>query len=189
MCPEFNLNRVPEGLRKLARERLEAGDIIGALSTMENMVCPFFVFDNVIPLKDAGLLEIATITAWNGVRFNRRHTGPIFPILFEYADREKLRNYGDPLPGTGPFKIYRGCSGTGRARKVRGYSWTASLERAKWFAKRFKLQHPAVYCINRCPETWILFYLNQSFRKEEEFVVLVPEDAGIVRIWRGKEDG
>jgi hypothetical protein len=55
------------------------------------------------------------------------------------------RTTGDLLPGTGPFTVFRGVSGRGRARRIRGLPWTSSLSQAAWFAARGTGIDPAVY--------------------------------------------
>ena len=66
---------------------------------------------------------------------------------------------GDPLPEP-TFTLYRG--GAGRADRhdeSGGFSWTASRERAQWFADRFPILHdPAVYTVTVGEES-ILAYV------------------------------
>ena len=103
-------------------------------------------------------------------------------FLFAIADRAKLRAAGDALPSTGPFTLYRGVAGIGRARRIRGWSWTASLPIAQWFATRsFHLgaPKPAVYTIT-IEEPNILVYSNE--RTENEFIVRVPRTVKILRV-------
>jgi len=98
-------------------------------------------------LKVQGAYEPALLSAWIDTRTNH-HYVPRWVVddLFRSADRERLRAAGDPLPSVGPFTLYRGVSGRGRARRVRGISWTSSLEKAIWFAHRFaSLGDPAVF--------------------------------------------
>jgi hypothetical protein len=181
LMAEMDWSMVPEMFRKDAKKAFAEGEVIGVLCTMDNMTGPFFVAENITPLKEAGLLENAVLSAWVMMRVNSRHTGGLFDLMFACCDREKLRACGDPLPKPGPFTLYRGCAGNGRARKVRGYSWTADCEKAKWFANRLILPDPAVYQIE-APDNWILAYVNN--RKEREFLVQVPKEAKIKRIWR-----
>jgi hypothetical protein len=57
---------------------------------------------------------------------------------------------------------------------VRGLSWTASLDRARFFARRYpKLANPAVYRVTAATEH-VLAYTNE--RKEEEFFVTLPKN-------------
>ncbi len=82
--------------------------------------------------------------------------------LFEMCDRNNLRAAGDPLPGFGPFVMYRGIAGIGRQRRPRGLSWTSSLECARWFAERSGLQglaNTAVVTIT-VPDEDVLAYTN-----------------------------
>jgi hypothetical protein len=55
---------------------------------------------------------------------------------------------------------------------VRGLSWTASLDRARFFARRYpNLHNPAVFRMTVSAEH-VLAYTNA--RKEEEFFVMLP---------------
>jgi len=178
-----NLARVPGFIQERAKECLKASDLLGVLSTMDNKERLFFVEENLLFLLDTGILEQAVIDVWSGLRVNSVRTESTFEFLFGFCDRQKLKACGDPLPGPGPFTLYRGRSGKGPARRIRGFSWTASFERAQRFAERPGLPDPAVYEV-QAPESWILAYLNQGFRSEEEFIVEVPTEANIMRVWR-----
>jgi len=96
---------------------------------------------------------------------------------FAQADRARLRAAGDPLPGTGPFRIYRGVAGPEPERRVLGLSWTQSIEQARWFAetnaRRFDRDHgdPGVYCV-MVGEGDVLAYIDR--REEGEFIVSLP---------------
>ncbi len=100
-------------------------------------------------------------------------------LMFQSADRARLRAEGDPLPGHGPFTIYRGVAGDEPVRRVCGLSWTASLEMAREFAERFALPDPGVYQIT-VEESNVLAYVNA--KGEEEFIVLLPESAEPARV-------
>jgi hypothetical protein len=86
--------------------------------------------------------------------------------LFQSADRKALRAAGDPLPGPGPFTVYRGVSGEEpEERRIRGLSWTTSVDRAREFAERFDGPDPAVYeAVIKARH--VLAYVN--WEKEEE---------------------
>ncbi len=180
----LNLERVPEALRARAERAFEERDLRAMLGTIGTMISPFFIFDNLSVLKEFDLLERAVIAAWVNTRASPVHDESVFPILFAYADRGKLRACGDTLPGSGPFVLYRSCAGKGRVRNVRGYSWTGSYVHAQWLVKQllYRLPDPAVYRIE-APEAWILAYLNQSFAGREEFLVSVPYEAKVIRVW------
>lgn len=94
--------------------------------------------------------------------------------LFGSANREALRAAGDPLPGPGPFTVYRGVSGEEHEeRRVRGLSWTTSIDRAREFAKRFDGPDPAVYEAV-IEARHVLAYID--WNDEEEFIVLLPPE-------------
>ncbi len=182
------LDPIPSGLlRANAVAALDAGDAGGFLVTASNEYGLDLVYFNMTELQARGLYERALLDAFIDTRTNNRHW-PLRELMgmFEIADRERLRAAGDPLPGPGPFTIYRGVAGRGRARRVRGLSWTRSLERAQWFADRgpwFGLKDPAVFRVT-VEANDVLAYCNGSYREEEEFIVLLPESARPIRVTR-----
>jgi hypothetical protein len=96
-------------------------------------------------------------------------------LMFAAAGRESLRAAGDPLPGPGPFELFRGVAGRGRDRRIRGLSWSMSLPVACWFAVRsadMGLQDPAVYRIV-VEAADVLAYLQR--RNEFEMIVAPPK--------------
>ena len=120
-------------------------------------------------LRFLDLYEDALLLAYMGCSLNN-HDFPLDSLrfLFDWADRERLRASGEPLPGPGPFILYRGVAGKGPARRVRGISWTRSVERARWFANQAGLHDPGVYRVE-VEETSVLVYIN--VRQEDEFLI------------------
>ena len=87
-----------------------------------------------------------------------------------------------------PYTLYRGVSGRGRARHVKGYAWSRSLRVAGFFAQRPGLEDPAVFRAT-IPDVWVLAYFGlKEGGQEEEFVVLLPATARPKRVpaftWR-----
>jgi hypothetical protein len=139
------------------------------------------VADNVDVLRNAGLYERALLDAFVGTRTNHSHWPfDVLMSLFACCDRERLRAAGGPLPGTGPFVLYRGVAGHGARRRLRGLSWTTDPERARWFALRVFLPHPAVIRVT-VDASAVLAYVND--REEREFVVALPPTVQPVRVW------
>jgi hypothetical protein len=109
-------------------------------------------------------------------------TIPNLRHLFRKADPARLRAAGDPLPGSGPFTVYRGVAGRGRDRLVRGLSWTGSIEVADAFA-RDHARRIAQWCAFPDPGVYrmtiginaVLAYTNKE--EEQEFVVMLPATA------------
>lgn len=135
-------------------------------------------------LDEIGLYEKALFNAYTSGSVNHSNwTKGELDDLFAMANREKLRQAGHPLPGPGPFTLYRGVAGSLRVRRVRGYSWTSSLEIAWWFAQRFagyqQLSDPAVYKIV-VGEKDILAYTND--REESEFLVALPRQLRPIKV-------
>ena len=178
------LDPIPGDLRRKAMERLAAGNAEGWLALARNVDGLDLVLNNPYYLKDRGLYEHAIIQAFISIPTNH-HSFPVDVLqsLFNNADRARLQAAGDPLPGEGPFTIYRGVAGVGPARRVKGMSWTASQDIAWWFATRFAgvQPDPSVYRV-KVEKRDILFYYNQ--RKEQEFVVMLPKNATPVRVER-----
>lgn len=138
------------------------------------------VFDLLPLLKHHKIYEQCLMSAYVGARINHaRVPADIVSFLFGQANKNTLRQAGDPLPGPGPFVLYRGVSGHGRARRIRGFSWTDSLEKAQWFAWRFNLANPCVYTIE-APEDWVLAYIDD--RQEREFIVELPDGVKLKRL-------
>jgi cell division inhibitor SulA len=170
------LDPIPPELRKQAVEEAESGDAIGFLIKASNVYSLDLVFWNEEKLRQLGLFEEALLDALISPALNSYHC----PLSFlrsrlARADRKRLREAGDVLPSDGPFTLYRGVAGHGRARRVCGISWTGSLETAQWFANRsagFGLPKPAVYSAVVCADD-VLTYSDQ--RNEQEFIVLLPE--------------
>jgi hypothetical protein len=156
-------------------------DPIGCLVAISNMEYLRFLFEHMEPLKEKGFYEEVLLTALIAPSINLSGVPLYFLKSFlEWADKEKLRGYGDPLPGNGPFTLYRGVAGKGAARRKRGISWTASLEKAKWFANRFYLEKPMVY------ESVIdldQVYAYSNGRNEQEFICLIPDNHKLKKVW------
>jgi len=98
-------------------------------------------------------------------------------LLLEHADRDGLRAAGAPLPGPGPFTLYRGVHDPGPARKIRGLHWTSSPSTAARFATRFAewgdAHDPAVFVV-RVAASAVLAYVTD--RGEDDYlVVLLPD--------------
>ena len=184
MTGSWWLEPISPGLRDKAVASAEAGDAIGFLCTASNDYGMWLVFYNTHHLKRIGVYERALLHAFQMSRVNHHSFGLTnVRRMFDRADRMRLREAGNALPGSGPFTLYRGVGGNGRARHVRGLSWTASLEKAKWFANRaawFHLSKPAVYR-TVANESDVLAYING--REEQEFVVLLPRTNKPERVW------
>jgi hypothetical protein len=167
------LDEVHACLRHRAREAFRTRDAGALLSLMDNTRCMRFVWDNLGALRDAEMYEAALFGAYMGTRTNLSgwHLEDLL-LMFRLADRERLAVCRDPMPPGETFTVYRGVSGRGRARRVRGLSWTLDLDRAWWFARRLSyLGEPAVFDAT-VPRSAVFFYTNE--RKEQEMVLELP---------------
>jgi len=169
---DWRLTPVPLAQRDTAVQALKAGDIPTFFNTAGSEYGLPLLWFNVEHFQQLGLYERALLYAFTATRASKRADGEWLDILFHWADRKRLRDAGQALPGTGPFTLYRGVAGAGRARCVYGYSWTPSLESAQWFANRaracYDLPNPGVYRIV-AREDDVLAYLNDG--QQEEFIV------------------
>lgn len=184
----WNLNLIPDVLRDQAVEAIDAGDVEGWLSKASNDVSTYIVAHNMEPLRERELLERAVVQAMQMIRGNNHHLYGRLDALFSGCDRARLLAVGDPLPGVGPWTLYRGVGGLGRARRLRGYSWTADREVAEWFARRAHLNGlsaPAVVSATAHAGD-VLFYTNA--REEREFVLQLPPTAKVTTVAVGIEN-
>jgi hypothetical protein len=163
-----------------------AGDALGFLGLADNLAGLDLVLRNLQPLRAAGLYEQALVCAYVKTRTNwRRFPHDVIKSLFRAADRDRLRACGEPLPGAGPFTVYRGVCGRGRARRVRGISWTGSLAVAAWFANRFAerdLPDAAVYRADVDAAAVLAFLHDDAGRGEDEYLVLLPDSCRVRRV-------
>jgi len=170
-------------IKEQGRQAFVEGDAIGFLASASNTYSMVMVYENVLPLVKRGIYEQALLDAITATRTNNRHWSlRAFRDLFRWANRAKLLAAGDPLPGPGPFTLYRGVAGTtDRARRVRGISWTGTLAQAAWFADRgWGLANPEVYkCVVDAKH--VLSHVG-SHRNEDEYIVLLPRSATVERV-------
>jgi hypothetical protein len=164
------------------KKALAENDIMRLLLHLDNTYHLAFVVDNIPVLKEHGLYEKTLLEAYLITRTNFANWSlDILRDLFRAADRGRLLSRCDPLPGNGPFTVYRGVSGKGAVRRVRGISWTASLDKAKWFAERFAdLGNPAVYMATVEAEH-VYAYHNGS--EEQEFLCDIPKSLKLKKVW------
>jgi len=85
-----------------------------------------------------------------------------------------------PIPGHGPYVLYRGVAGEPQFRRERGISWTSKLQIAAWFARRSPdLKNPAVYQVT-IEKKCVLAYWNE--REEDEYLVDLPRTLTLHRL-------
>jgi hypothetical protein len=172
---EWWLTPIPKHLRTLAVKAAVDGDYLGFLIKASNENALNLVLGNSANLKQLRIYESTLLHAFMATRTNNRTVSlELLECLFSSANRQRLRAAGQPLPGKGPFTIYRGVAGNGQARRVRGFSWTISLQRAKWYATRLGLPNPAVYQTVVKADA-ILAYVTA--RGEDEMIVQLPKSS------------
>jgi hypothetical protein len=121
-----------------------------------------------VKLKGRGIYEECLYFAFTQAKSNHSDwPEKVLDWLFRLADPPRLRAAGEALPGPGPFRVYRGVAGMGRARRLRGYSWTGSLDVACWFATRRRLQSPAILTAVVGEEEVLAYH---DGRDEQEFI-------------------
>jgi hypothetical protein len=159
------------------------GDGLGFLCSAPSTHAMLMFERNWLPLLQRGIYDETLLHAITATRTNNRHVPLyVFRELVRRADRDKLRAVGDPLPGSGPFTLYRGVAGkTERDRRVRGISWTGTLATAAWFADRgWGLPNPEVYK-TVLDAKHVLAYVG-SHRDEDEYLVLLPSYVKVERV-------
>lgn len=169
------LDPIPPSLRQHAVDALEKKNVEGFFFTAENTSSLDLLVRNFLELKMRGLYEEALLRAWAATRTNNSSwPHRTLRMMFERADRKRLLAAGDPLPGPGPFTLYRGVAGRGAARRIRGLSWTALREMAIWFATRYDhLAAPSICTVTIAADD-VLAYVDD--RSEEDFILsLRPE--------------
>jgi hypothetical protein len=164
-----------------ARAALASGDVRRFLALAPNDYHLPIIFWNRAALRSAAVIEEAFAIAVTSTRSNNRLHYYLIDHILPTLERTRLRSVGSPPPGPGPWRVYRGVSGRGAARRIRGYSWTAALDRARWFAARFGLPDPAVF-ETTVHDEHLLFYTNE--RSEREFVVALPRHWPVRRVER-----
>jgi len=174
LVADLRLDLIPVLLRDKASDAYDSGDALGLLGLPGNEASLELVAYNAEALQARGIYEEALLEAFIGTRTNNLRW-PVADLarLFDAADRSKLRAAGEPLPGPGPFVLYGGVAGRGADRRVRGLSWTGTVDTARWFANRFELPDPAVYRATVAAED-VLAYLHADGRDEAEFIVRLP---------------
>jgi len=179
------LTDIPEHLHDEVLTALVAKDAYGFLCHAPSQAALWLIDENLDLLRHLGIYEEALVYAFTATRTtNRSYPFAWQRSLFKMADRQKLRDAGDPLPAPGPYTLYRGVGGRGAARCIRGLSWTGSLERATWFAERaatWRLPDPAVFQ-TLVPESEVLSYTND--RTEDEYIVLLSPQTRVKRYKR-----
>lgn len=157
--------------RERAAEAIERRDGTAFGVALYNSPAYIALTVNRLRLVACGMYEAALIEAYTGCKVSF-HGVPAADLagLFEGADRERCMAVGDPLPGAGPFTVYRGVAGKGNKRRVRGWSWSGSLDVACWFAHRFAefIGSPAVWTATATAEE-IYCYTNEL--NEDEYIV------------------
>lgn len=156
-------------------------DVTGVFVCMENHQYFEFLSYNLWSIINMGLLEEFVVAAYIAPQYNLTNVPFSFlQFVFNCCDKEKTRNLGEKFPFQDSYVVYRGVSGVGRKRRLRGFSWTASFEKAKWFAERFGLEKPMVY------KTEIHFddiYYYSNGRHEQEYVCDISRDVRLKRVW------
>lgn len=149
---------------------LQAGSLTEWFVWQNNGEKTYAVLDHLPELAAMGLVETAIVEGFTDGKCGHPNIAPDYwEELLSMCDREKLRSATDPMPGPGPFVVYRGAAGPRGSRHARGLSWTSNLDLACWFARRWKqLNDPAVYTATI--ESDEVYFFTEG-RNESEFVV------------------
>lgn len=95
------------------------------------------VYHNVAALKSVNMYEKCLLTAYSDIEHNfKEWPTDLLQCMFDLGNRDAFGEAGDEIPADEPITVYRGVSGSRGRRRVRGLSWTRSLDVACWFACR-----------------------------------------------------
>ena len=167
----------------IAEAAAARGDVDELMMLLGNTRELAFVWDNMAWLKAMGKYEHALLNAYVDTRTNFSCWQlPLLRLMFHSADRPALLAAGDPLPGPGPFVVFRGVAGRGAKRRLRGLSWTADRDKAVWFAKRFAKDGAADPAVFQSEIEAARVYAYCDERKEQEFICDV-EGCKLVKVW------
>lgn len=156
------------------------GDVFLFMVSADNQLGVELVAANAAALKERGILEECVFYAMTIPRINYYHYYRELRRLLGQVDRAKLLAQGDPLPGSGPYRLYRGVAGRGPARRVRGFAWTFDREQAQWFADRYAyfLADPGVY-VTTVGRDDVLFF---DEGREKEMAILLASRGRTERV-------
>ncbi len=161
---QLNVMAVEPFLVEQAVKAFEDGNVAGLLGSCGGSQLAF-VADNFPLLRHRGIYEECLLRAFTRARINNHQWQPqVLQILFDYADREKLRAAGQPIPDEPVFRVYRGIAGI-RDRHPRGFSWSLSKDVACWYATRLGLQRPGVL-VSQVKNEAILAFTDSRNEKE-----------------------
>jgi len=118
------------------RNAFEEGDARLLVESVPDYAALKFVEVNSDLLLKRDIYEASLLQAIVGVKENN-HSWPMSTLkkMIGCGDKARFRAAGDPLPGAGPFTLYRGVAGQRKNRRVRGISWTGVFDRAVWFCR------------------------------------------------------
>lgn len=164
---------VPQNWHADVRAAFERGDALELVQLARNGTLAV-VYDNDDALRERGIYEAAVVYGYVWTTHDHRDwETDVVKSLFDCGNREKLRNAGSPLKGSGPFTVYRGVNGSGVNRRDCGLSWTGSLEVACWFATKFGGEEAAVNSASLRLQDIYCYY---NGRDEDEYL-------GIPKYW------
>jgi hypothetical protein len=184
----MSLNLVPPVLHDRLYQALATHDADTLLTLLPRAHALDFLQFNTEQLGRAGIFEKVLLAAYAGARdiLYSPVSDRELARLLDKANRLLLRAAGNPLPGRGPFTLYRGVDYRGPHRLVRGFSWTPSFEEAQRLAGRDDFDgDPSVYRVE-AEDAWVLACLDQG--GQHEFLLKLPATAKVQRVWRLKDE-
>jgi hypothetical protein len=135
------------------------------------------VMNNLDLLSLFGWLEEIFLHAWS---HGKGANCPQYAFLLLFVmNPERLLAASDPLPPGDVFTVYRGVAGKGDDRRIRGYSWSGSLEIALEFAVMRgmygSLPDPSVYKSTISRKDVFAYidtvFVYDRYVREKEFIV------------------
>jgi len=175
MTCELDLDRLDEHMKPGAIRAFEEGDgaafVMSGYSVGQTL---HLVVDNWNALEERGILPAALVHGFSGCKINHHQwsAGYIHSLFKRCARRfgfQALRDIGAPLDSEQSLlTVYRGVSGSRQYRRIRGMSWTSSLDVACFFSGRWVGPDPAVYVATVRAKSIFCHFVS---RDEDEYIV------------------
>jgi len=184
MNPDLSL--INPLLHEQALRGLREGDVGPFFDSTDSNGSMLLFMRNVGMFQQRGLFEKALLSAWSNQKHNFVFFGDekyrwdsfLRDRLLE-CNREKLMECSDALPEGEMLTVYRGVSGKGRMRALRGISWSLSMDVARFFG-RYGFR-PALYRTT-VKRSDVFAYINESGRNEQEVLLLLDKKHPVERV-------
>lgn len=182
----MNLSLINPMLHNQARQALKDGDVDRFFGYADSLASMFLFKHNESEFLRRGLFEKALLCAWSNQKCTTFicngecvSSDPFMRGCLTRANKDKLIEHSDPLPSGDVLTVYRGVSGRGEFRKVRGIAWSLSVTVARSFARYG--YRPALYRTT-VKRSDAFAYINESGREEQEVLLLLGKRHAVEKL-------